>query len=239
QYKKVIKIQEQIHSPDHPRFDDAINILGKLYLTIGRYDDGYPYLERSLETRKKIYPPGHAWIANALLSFGHISAEVGKYAEGLAHLETSLALRQKRDGPDHFRTAIAYTTLGYIQHLVGQNRTAHDTLECARAIFQTQQVDTRNHALVLAYLGDALISLGDLETARLHLQNAFEIRQRIDGMKHMRMGITRVVMGTLEEATGHPEEALAHYQAAHDIFEGVVAPTHRYYVRAENALERA
>ena len=79
--------------------------------------------------------------------------------------------------------------------------------------------------------------MGDYETARYHLEKALGIRRHDRGGERLDMGITRVVMGTLEEATGHYGEALAHYEAAHGIFEGVVAPTHRYYVRAGEALE--
>lgn len=169
---------------------------------------------------------------------GSVLGELGKYAEGLDYLEHSLKLQEAQNGNNHLLTALSYQYLGYVQALAGYTETARDNLECARKIYQAQQPEHFNHARTLTYLGDVLIKMKDYETAHLCLERALAIRRHDRGFERLDMGITRVVMGTLEEAAGHPGEALMHFESAHGIFEGVVAPTHRYYVRAKEALAR-
>ncbi|HRQ64214.1 MAG TPA: tetratricopeptide repeat protein, partial [Xanthomonadaceae bacterium] len=191
------------------RLDGALEAKGNLLLTqddpaaIDAFKDSLALWRAHGEVDRQV--DLHLYLANALATHADL-------AEARAHREAALALVEARFGPAH--PAVATALVGLADQYKRENDPALGVplLERALTIFEAHfGRDDFRVAKAVNNLGIALSDLGNHEAARPHLERAL-LTYRSHRPDHP--GTILNNLGTVEWASGRPEDAAERYREA-------------------------
>jgi non-specific serine/threonine protein kinase/serine/threonine-protein kinase len=104
--KRSIDVQARHLGPDHIDLAPALNNLGALYWTLGRYDDALPIYERVRKTFERTLDPSHPDIAALYNNLAETYWKLGRFDEAEPLFRRSLAIKESRLSPGHSSLAI-------------------------------------------------------------------------------------------------------------------------------------
>jgi serine/threonine-protein kinase len=215
----------------------ALNNLGVLFWSMGRYEEARERFERSLALREKVLPPDHTDVADSLGNLGVVLWEMGQYDEARKRQERVLAIRQKVLGPEHPAVAETLSNLGTVaskQGLYQESRTWHE-----RALVLREKVLGPEHVHLTYTLGNLavlMVDLGQYEQSIVLQERALAIRQKVLGHEHPDTYQSIINLGSVLDRAGRYEEARALLESVLPGVEKALGDGHVMLAYAQNNL---
>jgi tetratricopeptide (TPR) repeat protein/predicted Ser/Thr protein kinase len=215
----------------------ALNSLGAVLRSLGKYTEARERFERSLALRQKVLGPEHLEAVNSMANLAVILTDLGLPEEALRLHERVLELRGKALGPEHPIMASTFSNLGLTMEGLGKYPEAQRSYERALAI--VEKVMGPDHIEVttpLNNLGNVLSEQGHLEQAlRIH-ERVLAIREKAldpeDASIAASLSNVAVVLGKM----GRYEEARQRHERALAMLEKSLGPEHPFVATALNSL---
>jgi tetratricopeptide (TPR) repeat protein/transcriptional regulator with XRE-family HTH domain len=185
-------------------------LLGRVYISLGRFDDALTHLQRALDLHRQIDDrAGQAWAHNCLAVMCH---EQSRDADALDHTEQALDLfRAAGHRPGE---ATALNNIGWYHGRLGDHQQA--LTSCRQALTLFQKYGSRyGQASAWDSLGYAHHNLGQHAQAITCYQHALDLLQGLGDRYEKSNTLTR--LGDTHHATGNHTAAHHTWQHALDI----------------------
>ncbi len=194
-----------------------LDLMGRVYQSLGRYDQARPLVERSLKVRQAVFGPDHESVGESLAHLGEISTLQGHYDAAEAELAQALALWERTVGRESAEAATALHLLGAAVVDNGDTNRGRqligEALELRRRVLPPDHPDLAESFAGLAYVESAGGDPAEME--RWH-REAYTLLRRIFGDRHPRVALALNNLaaavderGRYDEAAGLHREALA------------------------------
>ena len=191
-------------SVEHARL---LNDLGRLYRSLGEYDEALNSYKKSLEIFKAL--DDKASIGSLLNEISKIFWVHGEYAIALRYIEDALAVN--RGIGNKKEEGVTLSNLGRNYYNQGDYFKAKDFLEAALVIHR-ETGNREREAVTINDIGQIYFSFGDYEKALDILQNALAIRREM-GDQAGKAGTLRN-MSLVYLSKGDDKKALGYVEAA-------------------------
>jgi serine/threonine protein kinase/tetratricopeptide (TPR) repeat protein len=204
-----------------------MNIMGKVYHSLGLYDVATPLLKEGLALREQVLGPESKEVAASLESVGILLQRTGQYEEARPILERALAIREKICMPVDPAVASALNNLANLMADVGENERAKQLYE--RSIAVWEEASGPDHIDVTAPMNNLALllqTMGDFEEAQALYERCLTIKERELEPDHPELATTLHNLGMLANQLGDTEEARSYYERALVIDEKALGPDH-------------
>jgi serine/threonine-protein kinase len=205
----------------------ALNSLGAVLRSLGKFKEARERFEQSLALRQKVLGPEHIEAANSLGNLAVILTDLGQPEEALRLHERVLALRGKVLGEEHPLIASALNNRALTLESLGRYRDAQLSYERSLAI--TEKALGPEHielSSALSNLGNVLDEQGHYEQSlRIH-ERVLAIREKTWGPENPDVAVTLSNMGVVLERMGRYEESRRLQERALPIIEKALGPEH-------------
>jgi serine/threonine-protein kinase len=242
QYDKALEMWLPLEAAVERTGDDglralALNNLGVVFWSMGRYEEARDRFERSLALREKVLPPDHTDMADSLGNLGVVLWEMGHYPEAWVLQERVLAIRQKVLGPEHPAVAETLSNLGTVASRQGRYEEARALHERALAIREKALGPEHIHlTYTLGNLAVLLVDMGQYEESRAMQERVLAIRQKLLGPEHPDTCQSLLNLGAVLERAGRYEEARALLESVLPRVDKAVGPDHVMMAYTQNTL---
>jgi tetratricopeptide (TPR) repeat protein len=212
-FTRVRAIREGVLGPKHPALADVASHIGSVLLRQGRLDEAQAMIEGALATRTMAYGEESTAVAESLNQLATLHSARGQWEEAEARFEDSRRVSVKVLGPKHPGVAHALNNLAMCAHHRGDLAKAAEHMDAVLDIYVTTYGP--RHPLVALALGN----MAELAQERGDVEGAHELATRsvttfraIDDGKSRYFPPVLALLGDLETARGHKEEARASYR---------------------------
>lgn len=193
-----------------------LDVIGEVYLNLGRFDEAQPLLERGLDVRREILGERHPDVAQSMDHLALLHEKRGEYEEAERLNRTALSLRRALHGTEHPDVAESLNRLaGLLMHR-GVFAEAEPLYRESLAIRQRLLGD--EHSEVAVSRSDLALLLnrrGQFEEAETLARRALAVHRRAyDGKPHPNVAATLSVLGTILENREHYDDAEGVYREA-------------------------
>ncbi len=96
------------------------HVVGRVYTSMGLYDEAAPFLERALALRRALHPGDHADVAASLHELAELTRLRGAYADAVTRFREALAMQRRLAGGDDRAVATTLDNLAVALHHDGQ-----------------------------------------------------------------------------------------------------------------------
>jgi serine/threonine-protein kinase len=194
-----------------------LDVMGRVYQSLGTFDQARPLLDRALQTRRTALGDTHKDVGDSLTHLGDLLILQGRFAEAEETLRQALAVHDSASGRESAGSAMALHLLGATLVDRGQRQEGRQLLEEALAIRRrVLRPDDSEIAESLSGLAYAASAMGDFETMERRYAEALEILRKAFGEPHPRvaLGLNNLAAaidnrGRYDEAARLHREALA------------------------------
>lgn len=194
-----------------------LHVIGRIYRSMGRYDEALPLLERSLALRRAYWGPEHPEVAESMNSLASLLRASGNPEAAEPLFREALAMRRKLLGETHPDVLTSMNNLALLLEAQGDVEVAEqllrETLARRRATLGTEHEKVGVSLNNLAYL---LREKGDLDAAEALLREGVTMWRKLlgDGHPDVALGLNNLAVvlhrkGDLEAAEPLYREALA------------------------------
>ncbi|HYV48658.1 MAG TPA: serine/threonine-protein kinase [Myxococcaceae bacterium] len=215
-YRKAVSILEAAHGPDDWAIGVPLGYLEQLVYKRGDFGEALKQYKRILEIDKRSLGEKHPWVATDLTYLGMVLLDQGEHREALEALRRALDIKEKAFGPENSNLASTLNNLG--DALLDAAR-PEEALEQYRRALRLKGPNELHLSFTHQGLGWALLRLGRWKDARTHLEQALQIRTRIQGAESPLAGETLSCLGDALRGEGRRAEAASRYQQALGILE--------------------
>jgi len=159
-----------------------MDTIGKVYTSLGLFDQAIPLLERSLKQRRSLTPLPEAEIAENLDNLGKVLALKSELGQAEDAYNEALEKRRALYGNSHPLVADTLSGLAYVKTLKGEFAEAELLLRQALDM-RRETLGGRNEAVAenLEELGLSLFDQGQYEQAEQLLTQALDMRRELLG----------------------------------------------------------
>lgn len=218
-----------------------LNDLGDDYLMRRQYEKAEPLFCRALEVAEKLFGSSHLDIAIILSNLAEIYTVQNRYGEAEAYLRRAIQIEQQ-EVPAHKESLLNTFAIRLGDVLILQQKYKESITLLTHALEREQdrpQPEERVLADLREALGEACRQAGDTEHARIHLEKAFALKDRLYGMSGPHL--LRVVHGLIalnfeQEETDKALSLLQMVETMDDFGEGAEQATCRNYLEKLMAL---
>jgi serine/threonine-protein kinase len=91
-----------------------LDVMGRVYQSLGRFDDARSLLERALRVRRGAFGESHRDVGDAWTHLGELSSMQGRYADAESQLRTALAIHEGLNGKESPEFATDLHLLGAV-----------------------------------------------------------------------------------------------------------------------------
>jgi tetratricopeptide (TPR) repeat protein len=168
---------------------EALRVLGAVYSTGNRFDDGERVLRTALARDRQAHGDNNVETARSLAQLANLLLRAQRFNEALPLIEQAIAIDQQRLAPTHPLIADDYADLGLIYAGLGRDDAAGDAIYYALDLLDRgSSEETPRVAYLELQLAPVLRRLGEPDDA----QDAFDDAKRIldaaaeDEKKHER-----------------------------------------------------
>ena len=170
QYQRALHIVEAQANEEPQVLSAALNGIGVIYATTGRYPQALDYFNKLLDNDLKNLPPDHPDIAKVYTNLGILHELMGDFKQSVTLHERALNIKSKSLGEDNPSLIYDYKGLAQVHINIGD---IEQTLLYAH---KTEQLElehmgpkSRNLAMSYLIIGSAYNLKGDYENARKYL----------------------------------------------------------------------
>jgi len=203
-----------------------MDTMGRVYDSLGLYDQALPLLESALATRRKLLGEQHLDVAASLAALGTVQWHKGEFDTARASLEQALQLRERLLGPEAPLVADSLHNLGTVLWSQGAYDEAQRKMERALAIREKLAPDSAEVANALNSLGAIAYRKGDYAKARQLWERTLAIRERVLGPDHPLVAASLNNLAIVHTWTNDPAGARPLLGRAVRIQEKVLGPEH-------------
>lgn len=193
-----------------------LDVIGEVYLNLGRFDEAQPLLERSLDVRREMFGERHADVAQSMDHLALLHERRGEYEEAERLNRTALSLRRALYGTEHPDVAESLNRLAGLLMHKGAFAAAEPLYRESLATRQRLLGD--DHSEVAISRSDLALLLnrrGQFEEAETLARRALAVHRRnYDAKPHPNVAATLSVLGTILENREHYDDAEAVYREA-------------------------
>ena len=204
-----------------------MDTMGRVYDSLGLYDEARPLLGDALATRRRLLGQEHLDVAATLDALGGVWWHEGEYGNARPLLEQGLAIRERQLGSNDPLVASSAHNLGNLCWSAGDYDSAQRLVERALAI--REKALGPHHpdvASTLNSLGAIAYRKGDLAATRPLWERTLSIRERTLGPDHPLLAQTLNNLAVVHTDTGDPKGARALLERVVTIQEKVLGSSH-------------
>jgi tetratricopeptide (TPR) repeat protein/predicted Ser/Thr protein kinase len=203
-----------------------MSAMGRVYDSLGLYDQALPLLESALATRRKLRGEEHLDVAESRIALGNVRWHRGEYDAARPLLEEGLAIRERLLGPDAPLVADSLQNLGNLLWSRGQYDEARARLERALAIRERNAPEGPDVASTLNSLGAIAYKRGEYAEAGRMWERTLAIREKALGPDHPLVAQSLNNLAAVHTFTNDPAGARPLLERAVRIQEKVLGPKH-------------
>ena len=203
-----------------------MSTMGRVYESLGLYDQALPLLESALATRRRLHGEEHLEVAESLIGLGGLRWHKGEYEAARPLLEGGLKQRERLLGPESPLVADSLHNLGNLLWSRGEYEEARLLLGRALAIRENNVPAGPEVASTLNSLGAIAYKQGDYAEARRMWERTLAIREKNLGPDHPLIGQTLNNLAAAHTFTNDPAGARPLLERAVRIQEKVLGPKH-------------
>jgi tetratricopeptide (TPR) repeat protein/predicted Ser/Thr protein kinase len=219
------KIQQDLK--DEPLVQaQLMDTMGRVYNSLGLYDQALPLLESALATRRKLLGEQHLDVAVSLVALGGVRWHKGEFDAARVLFEEALQLRERLVGPEAPLVADSLHDLGNLLWSLGAYDEAQRKLELALAIRQKLAPESADVANTLNTLGAIAFKKGDYAKAGQLWERTLAIREKLLGPDHPSVAQTLNNLAIVHTWTNDPAGARTMLERVVRIQEKVLGPKH-------------
>mmetsp|Transcript_14348 Transcript_14348/g.19799 ORF Transcript_14348/g.19799 Transcript_14348/m.19799 type:complete len:547 (-) Transcript_14348:336-1976(-) len=160
----------------------ALDQLGQVLSSQGKYDEALDLFKRSLENKVSIMGEERPTVANSLDNIAEVYRTRGQYESALGLKKEALRIRKKVLGLNHTDTATSYNNIGLVLQNMGKLAQAKPYFK--KAVFTYEQLcpnGTTNLASMLNNLAGSYRFQGNTEKAEKLYRRSLAMRIRVLG----------------------------------------------------------
>jgi eukaryotic-like serine/threonine-protein kinase len=214
-----------------------MEVMGRVYTSLGLYREAEPLLQQSLEVRRGAPGDVDPDVASGLHALAWLYRTQWRLDEALPMARDAADLLERFAGPGDPDFARTLQLLGMIQRDQGNFEEGRANLERSLAIREAALGP--NHGDVgesLYHLGWLSLREGDYSRARALYERACAIAEGTKDPNSPELGWCYNDLGIVLERLDEPEAARKHYEKALAIFEKVFSPEHSTLAAIHNNL---
>jgi serine/threonine-protein kinase len=193
-----------------------LDVIGEVYLNLGRFDAAQPLLERSLDMRRRIFGERHAEVAHSMDHLALLHEKTGEYEEAERLNRQALSLRRALHGDEHPDVAESLNRLAGLLMHQGRYEAAEPLYRESLSLRRRRLGDDHEEvAITTSDLALLLNRRGQFEEAETLARRALAVHRRTYGGKpHPNVAATLSVLGTILENREDYDDAEAVYREA-------------------------
>jgi eukaryotic-like serine/threonine-protein kinase len=204
-----------------------LDVVGRVYGSLGLFEDAIPLLEEALEVRRGLLPRSADELALTLDHFGRLLTETGDLERGEAMLREALQIRRASRSTDLAATA---TNLNAVANALRARGRFVEAEEYHLSAIQTLRSGGEVHVPVLAEVLTDLVAThevqGDYEAAEARAREAVDLHLTVYGPMHPRLALAMGQLGLLLQRRAAYPEAEALFQQAYAITGAALGEEH-------------
>jgi eukaryotic-like serine/threonine-protein kinase len=195
-----------------------LNVLGRVYIWLGRYDDSLALLQEGLLIREREFGPDSSEVADSCDWLAQTLHYRGRYADAERMLRRAAAIRRNRLGPNATQTLETALELGDLLHSRGELAAADDIVR--DALGRLRATGTHGDLLGrgLQYHGNILRDEGRLDESAAAFREAIGVYRSLSGQLNPQAAIAELYYGrVLIRQRNYAEAERRLLSAQHDI----------------------
>ncbi|MCS6804680.1 MAG: serine/threonine-protein kinase [Acidobacteriota bacterium] len=185
-----------------------MDTMGRVYQSLGLYDQAAPLLEEALKRRQQMLGEEHLDVASSLDSLGGLWHDKGQYEAAEPLFRQALTMRRKLLGDEHPDVATSLNNLALLHYDKADYEAAEplfrEALTMRRKLLGEQHPDVAQSLNNLALL---LKSKGNLAAAEPLYREALALRRKLLGEEHPLIALSLYNLATLLHTKGELEAA--------------------------------
>lgn len=195
----------------------ALSLQAAAELALGHFPEATAAFESSLATLRRTPGADPRDMAAAMGNLGELHRQQGQLDRALPWYEEAYRTNAATYGPTHPETANALAALALVRHELGALPEAETAYREAMAIMTDAGAPPLQVAKVQANLADLFLRTDRFDEARRMLDGVLALELAHLGPGHPDLAYTLNSQGTVADAQGRHQDALALYQRALDI----------------------
>jgi serine/threonine protein kinase/Tfp pilus assembly protein PilF len=185
-----------------------MNVVGKVFQSLGLYDNATGYLERSLDIRKRIFDRTHPVVATSLNDLGSLLHARGLYPEADSLFRQALAIRRSVSDEPTAELAQSMNDLGMVLRDMGAYDEAEPLLIEALAVRQrVLGVEHQKTAESLNNLALMYQDRGEYDAADSLMRFALRMKRKLLGEDHPEVSLSLGSLAFILQDKGEYDEA--------------------------------
>lgn len=241
--REILRVASEHFGEENLAVADALSLLGRALLTLGKLDQAETSLRRAIAMQRKLRDEDSLQEAFALCTLAEVLHE-GRHGEAETASRAALAIYRKRLGNDSNEVASALDNLNSQLELEG--KLAEAEAVSREAISIRERINPAGHqALSMAYcsLGRTIFMTGStnrLPEAENYLRKALEWDEKVVGKGKFSQVYMRLYLAEVLQNQGKLDEAVIHYREGIVLFKRLVqdVPNRPDYVYLGHGLWR-
>lgn len=206
---------------------NLMDTLGRVYDSLGLFEEAGPLLEASLASRRRLLGDDHPDVASSLVANSNLLFNRGEFAKAKPMLEQALAIYERKLGPDDLQVAGCLHNLGNIlfasASLDEAERVLRRALEIREKLLPPDAPET---ATTVNSVGAVAYRKGDWAGARALWERTLAMRERTLGTEHAFVAQTLNNLAILRTQMGDWRGARPLLERVVAIQEKVLGPKH-------------
>jgi len=210
-----------------------LGTIGRVYGSLGLYNDAIALQREALESRRKLFGPQHPEVARAMAGLGDALREQGELAEAETYLTQALAMQRDLLGSRAVEIAPTLMALGQLAQQRGSLDTAERFLEQGLDIYRQHQMLQRSEAAsIFNDLAGLALQRGQYDRAALLYKTALDIDRTALGQDHPQVGMHIQNLALTLQQQGKLAEAAPLYRESVDLMQRVLGTNHPHTLDA-------
>ena len=205
----------------------VLNMTGKVYNSLGEYNQAKEFHEKALMIRKKIFCEDHADVGESYNDLALVCSSLGEYNQAKELHVKALTIRKKIFGEDHADVATSYNDLAIVYNSLGENSQAKKLHE--KALMINKKIFGEDHANVAtSYNNLALVysHLGEYKQAKELHEKALMIYKKIFSEDHADVATSYSNLALAYNHLGENSQAKELHEKALKIYKKIFGEDH-------------
>jgi formylglycine-generating enzyme required for sulfatase activity/CHAT domain-containing protein/Tfp pilus assembly protein PilF len=237
--KKFAEAVKDQFGTSHPNYAQALNNLGNIYSSQGKYNDAEQMYQRALAIYEKAVGTNDPRLGQTLNNLAVLYRRKGDYVHAEQLYRRALAIREKSLGPDHLEVAQTLNNLAFLLNVQRKYAEAADLGQRALSIREkVLGVNAPDVAQTLDNLGQAYQGQGNFSQAEQLYMRSLAIREKVLGKDHPDVAAALITLAGLYYAQGNYIQADRLYQRAAAIYVKTYGPSYPDLANVRENLTR-